>query len=251
MNDAPATPKIGRPWGFWATVGFSAIVAAVFLTIQIAVLIVFLIVVGVENGDVAHEEFACPLERNGFLLSVATLASTPVATGLVVLFAALRKGISARDYLGLRAISWREMLRWMLILGALIVVYDVAMVILGRPIVPEFMLEAYQTAKIPLFLWLALVAAAPIFEEIFFRGFVFAGILHSRLGAAGAILLTSLTWAAIHVQYDAFDMTVIFLAGLLFGWARLRTNSLLPCIAMHALMNFVATVEVVVVLARG
>ena len=51
-------------------------------------------------------------------------------------------------------------------------------------------------------------------------------------------------WAALHVQYDLFDISAIFVGGLLMGYARLRTDSIYPPLMMHALMNLIATIEV-------
>jgi hypothetical protein len=110
------------------------------------------------------------------------------------------------------------------------------------------MVQTYQTAGIPPLLWLAVVVAAPLGEETLFRGFLFKGILHSRLGGAGAIVLTALIWAVLHRQYDLFDMANVFAAGLLFGYARLLTNSIYPCLLMHALMNLIATIQVATVI---
>ena len=62
------------------------------------------------------------------------------------------------------------------------------------------------------------------------------------------IVLTALIWAVLHRQYDLFDMANIFAAGLLFGCARLRTNSIYPCLLMHGLMNLIATIEVAMVI---
>jgi membrane protease YdiL (CAAX protease family) len=92
-------------------------------------------------------------------------------------------------------------------------------------------------------LWLAVVVGAPVGEEIFFRGFLFAGLAKSRLGGTGAIVLSSLAWAVIHVQYDPFDMAYIFLLGLVIGAFRLKTNSLWPPILMHALVNLIAMIQ--------
>jgi hypothetical protein len=47
----------------------------------------------------------------------------------------------------------------------------------------------------------------------------------------------------VHVQYDLYGITIIFLAGLLFGFARWRTGSIYPCVLMHGLMNLVATLQ--------
>jgi uncharacterized protein len=105
------------------------------------------------------------------------------------------------------------------------------------------MVDAYRTAVVVPLLLAALTIAAPVFEEVLFRGFMFHGIQQSRLGNIGAILITSLVWSAIHLQYDVSHVAIIFGAGILFGIARASSNSLYLLIGLHALMNVIATIE--------
>ena len=114
---------------------------------------------------------------------------------------------------------------------------------LDRPIVPDFMQQAYQTAGFLPLLWLTLLVAAPLMEETLFRGFLFRGILHSRLGATGAITTTALLWSLIHVQYDAYGVATIFALGSLLGYARLKTGSLYATMFLHSVSNLLATAE--------
>ena len=104
------------------------------------------------------------------------------------------------------------------------------------------MTETYQTAKyLPLF-WIALVVAAPLVEELFFRGFLFEGLRDSWMGSTGAILVTSIAWAAIHMQYEMFQMVMIGTLGVLLGIAKVKTRSLYIPIAMHSFNNLIAMV---------
>ena len=117
--------------------------------------------------------------------------------------------------------------------------------------VTQFQLDIYRTASAAGYLpwqWLTAVVVTPIGEETLFRGFLFKGILHSRLGGPGAIVLTALIWAVIHQQYDLYGVATVFAAGLLLGYARLRTNSIYSGLLMHALMNLIATIEVAMVI---
>ncbi len=57
--------------------------------------------------------------------------------------------------------------------------FDALTILLNQPVVPESMILAYQTAYISVFLWIAFVLAAPLFDEIFFRGFLFEGFMYS------------------------------------------------------------------------
>ncbi len=89
-------------------------------------------------------------------------------------------------------------------------------------------------------LWLAVVLFAPFFEEAFFRGFLFAGLEHSRLGAVGTVLLTSFVWASLHFQYNLIGMATIVILGLVLGTVRFKTHSLWPTILIHAFWNAAA-----------
>ena len=236
-------PTASSPWGFWATMGLGALVAVADLATQYGVLFLWI----VAKSSLARDPTAQPQAGEGLLFALATCASMPVAVGLVWLFARLRKGMPVKEYLASKPVSWRGAVGWCAALVGLGMLFDGLRTLLHRPIVPEVMVQTYQTAGFPPLLWLAVVVAAPLGEETLFRGFLFKGILHSRLGGAGAVLLTALIWALLHRQYDLFDMANVFAAGLLFGYARLRTNSIYPCLLMHALMNLIATIQVATV----
>jgi membrane protease YdiL (CAAX protease family) len=126
------------------------------------------------------------------------------------------------------------------------IAWDGLTYLLDRPIIPEFMLRAYETAYFVPLLWLAIVIAAPLAEELFFRGFLFESVRYTRLGVTGAVVITSLLWAVIHLQYGPYEITTVFILGLILGVARLITGSIYTPIVMHGLVNLVATVEVAV-----
>ena len=102
------------------------------------------------------------------------------------------------------------------------------------------MASAYETARSLPILWVAIVLAAPLMEEAFFRGFLFQGMQQSRIGPAGATLITSVLWAGTHVQYDAYDIGTIFVLGLVLGAARWRTGSIYTPTLMHLINNALA-----------
>ena len=233
----------GRPWGFWATIGFSSIVVAAYLIIGIVVVVAFVIVAKVQNPEMDIATFSKSLSSNGLCLTVAIILSTPICTALVVLFAKLRKSYPIRDYLGFTNATRRGVVKWLLATAALIAFSDALTHLLNRPIVPAFMVDVYKTAFFTPILYVAFILLAPIFEEVFFRGFVFQGIRYSRLGPMGAIGLTAIGWSILHIQYDAYGMVSIFALGLLLGTARLKTDSVYLTSAMHSLMNLVATIE--------
>lgn len=126
----------------------------------------------------------------------------------------------------------------------MVMTFDALTILLERDIVPEFMVQVYTTVEYPALIWVAAVLMAPLLEEMLVRGFLFAGWSRSRLGVKGTILLTSLGWAVVHLQYDFYGCLIIFVHGILLGIARHRTGSIWVPFLMHAVMNVIATLEV-------
>ena len=130
-------------------------------------------------------------------------------------------------------------------LAAVLVASDLTSYSLGRPIVPEFMVDCCQTAWLPLLLS-ALVILAPLAEETLFRGFLYKGIESSRAGPVTAILVSTIMFALIHIQYDWYGILTVAVMGLYLGFVRYRSSSLLLTMLLHAIANAVATAEVFV-----
>jgi membrane protease YdiL (CAAX protease family) len=234
------------PWGFWATIGFSCIIGVVFLFASVIIAIGIVIGVKVLMPQLDLEEFSKDLDSNGLFLSFISFVVAPLVIGLSFLFAKIRKNITIKEYFLLNKVGWFHFLKWSLILVLFTACSDAVTSTLGRPIVSDFMTKAYKTAYFPPLLWLAFIILAPLYEEILFRGFMFKGIEHSRLGPIGALLITSLAWSMLHIQYDLLIISTIFAGGLLLGWSRLKTNSIYIPIVMHALQNLLATIVVII-----
>ena len=227
----------GAPWGLWGTAGFAALILVLFYLIQTVIAIGFLVQ---ESPDMDPEQ----LENNGLFLSVATCATGVVCTLTILLLARIRRGISVRDYLALRMPAGWSLLLWLGIAIAVVVAIEAIQVLAGRDTIPEFMINSYRSAVyVPLF-WFALVIAAPVFEEFLFRGFLFRGWMDSWLRATGTILLTSAIWCLIHIQYDFVDLLIVFIYGIVLGFSRYRTGSLVTPLVIHGVINFLATLQV-------
>lgn len=239
------------PWGPWATIGISIFVGLVFLFANVFTAFLFLAGAMVRNPEMKMESYLLSLEANGFYLAITTCFAGLVSIACLLLAAKLRKGITIRDYFAFQAVPLPVIVKWLSALIVFIVLSDSLTLLLKRPIVPEFMTDTYSSARFPILFWLALVVWAPLFEEMFFRGFLFAGLVGSRLGAVGTVVFTSATWSVIHLQYDLYGIVSIFVGGLLLGFARWKSGSMFPCLAMHAFMNVIATAQTVFVLSGG
>lgn len=229
----------GRPWGAWATAGFGALCLILWMIVQslIFALLQAAHQAGLPIPGLAAEAPLSDFAYNGFALSVTTIGALPALLGSCLLFAALRKGANIRDQLGLNPVDWKTHFTWCAATLALIAVFDGAKYLLNYDIMPEFVLRIMQNPGSYALLFVALVLAAPLGEEILFRGFLFPGLAASPLRAAGAIAAPAAVWALIHLQYDWVDILYAFAIGILLGLARWRTNSLYVPIVMHALNN--------------
>ncbi len=97
-------------------------------------------------------------------------------------------------------------------------------------------------------MWFAICVVAPVYEELVFRGFTLAGLQKSRMGPIGAVVLVSLLWSSLHVQYELYFMAQVFLLGLVIGAVRIKSGSVLPSIGVHMLINTIAMTETAIYL---
>ncbi|MBI4219272.1 MAG: CPBP family intramembrane metalloprotease [Chloroflexi bacterium] len=100
--------------------------------------------------------------------------------------------------------------------------------------------EARKVTDSGVSLWLALFvvgAVAPFAEEIFFRGFAYAGV-RRELGIALGVVASAALFALFHVDPTVFVPTFIF--GIVLAWVYIQTGSIWPAMFAHALNNAVA-----------
>lgn len=70
-------------------------------------------------------------------------------------------------------------------------------------------------------------------------------LVRSFLRPAGAIVLSSMVWTAMHLQYDWFFFGEVFSIGLLLGYLRYRSNSTWLTVVVHGVNNLAATVQTI------
>lgn len=229
------------PWGFWGTALWTAAAGLLWMGSQFAIAFGLLVYWDIDPEEIDFERFSA---HAGVLAAVA-LGSTPFALGIVALAVRMARWPIV-EYLALVRPARRDVVLGVTVIAILLPLFDLATHLSGRDIIPEFMIRAYSTAletgMLPLLI-LALVVAAPVGEEVVFRGFIFRGWSLSWLGPVGTIAVTSLVWASMHTQYEPFLVAQIFCAGLALGWLRWRSGSTMLTIALHAIINAVALAQ--------
>lgn len=86
-----------------------------------------------------------------------------------------------------------------------------------------------------------IAVVTPIVEELMFRGAGYSLLV--PFGQAIAIAVVGLTFGLVHGLVHGLVILTAFGAGL--AWLRAKTDSVYPCIAVHALFNSIALVVVV------
>ena len=99
-----------------------------------------------------------------------------------------------------------------------------------------------ESDAFPLLKTLLYVAVfVPIIEELLFRGFVLDLALESY-GSWPSIFISAVIFGIVHL--NPIGVLNAFLLGLIYGYVRIRTNSLFPSIFLHSMWN--AHIEILI-----
>lgn len=86
--------------------------------------------------------------------------------------------------------------------------------------------------------WIAVGLMAPVFEELFFRGFVYTHLMSYRHGLIAAITVPNLVWCLLHFhQYDLIGLAVLLMMGVIFTLVRWLGGHLIYPLLMHVAFN--------------
>ncbi len=248
VPDVSAAPTpvgpIHRPpriWKFWGTALWGLFVFGGMFVGQLAVVGWFVLW---QEGPIDLAA-AIHVVGGGLTISLSVIMGLPAV--LAALWIAIRiTRTPFADYLALRWTRWTNFLIGAVALFVLVAGWDLLSRATGREVEPGFMVDVLKSARADGALWLLVLAfcvAAPVSEELFARGFLYRGWSESFLGPVGAIVLSSMVWTLLHLQYDWYFLGEVFSIGLLLGYFRYRTNSIWLTIFMHGLNNLAATLQ--------
>jgi len=137
--------------------------------------------------------------------------------------------------LGLRGFRPRA-LAWMLAaVGAYLLFAGLYSALFGAP-EQEDIAESFGTVPVQILL---IVIAAPVSEEVCFRGMLFGG-LRTRLPRLAAALLSALIFGALHALTGLSAVPPLIFFGFVLALLYEKTGSIVPGILLHMLNNSVA-----------
>lgn len=166
--------------------------------------------------------------------SILGLIQYGVILGILYL---ITLGLDRRRFLAFRRpTSWKRAVGIAVLI--LIAVFAVGVVVdqFGNPEKEQGLIpQNWDSSKIAPFAAFAVVVVvvAPIVEELQFRG-VGYGLLE-RFGTTAAILLVGISFGLVHGLIAGFPVIAVFGIGL--AYLRSRTDSIYPCMLLHASFN--------------
>lgn len=225
----PVLPGEDPPWSGWDVLSLAV------LTILAVIVFLFASTVGAQRLLFRH----LPASEVAKYPLVTVVAQLLAYVAVLVFMIALTKRNGAVSFWA--AIRWNWPSSWPLYLAGGAVL---AMALQGLahvlPMPKELPIDRFfQT---PLEAWgLSLfgITLAPLFEELFFRGFLYP-VLVRRLGVLLAILLTAAGFGLIHAPQLAqawAPVLVVFLVGLVLTITRAATKSVASGLLIHMAYN--------------
>jgi membrane protease YdiL (CAAX protease family) len=123
-----------------------------------------------------------------------------------------------------------------IIVGSIVLLFGIADPIGNIIPMPESFKKSIMEfgSQTGIFAFLLLVIAAPILEELLFRGIILDGLL-KKYSPLTAILISSLLFGLAHLNPWSFINGLII--GTFSGWIYYKTRSVLPSIIIHASAN--------------
>lgn len=175
---------------------------------------------------------------------LTTLGNVLVQAATAVGFVLVPWAVAARDAAGpaeaLRRLGLRRFrlsaLKWMAAaIGAYILVSIAYVAIVGEPHQKEIA-EGFGPAPVQIVL---IAIAAPISEEVCFRGMLFGG-LRERLPRIPAALVTGLIFGGLHATTGVSAVPPLMAFGFILALLYEETGSIVPGILLHMLNNSIA-----------
>ena len=241
-DPAQATPG---PTEGWFGAGFGG--RTVWTGLVVALAIIFLLTIAAVGALEAVEPNASDQEKlwASFLTTLVVDLLALVALPILL----LGGGRRALSRLGLRRPAARD-LGWGILglVGAMAVVWvyvgivEIAGVEDLEPVSSIDNAEIYASVSLVVLTGILVVLVAPIAEEIFYRGFLFAG-LGRRFGVVAGVLASSALFSAVH--FDPGSLIPFGVVGIVFALIYWRSRSLNGAILAHGLFNAISFVALI------
>jgi len=124
-----------------------------------------------------------------------------------------------------------------LIIGSIVLLFGIISPIGSLIPMPENIKESFiqLVGQTGFYTFILMVIAAPVLEELIFRGIILEGLL-KKYSPLVSIIISSLLFGIAH--FNPWQFVTGFLIGIFSGWVYFKTRSLMPSIIIHSVANF-------------
>ncbi len=236
---SPSAPEPARrPKPFLELFLFILLAATLHLAVQVAAIGVVLFYAHQQQPDVPWQQLtrklAEDLQYNVHFLVPVQISYYAVLLVVLWLLICRLRGESFHAGLAFRPFPAKYVA--LAVLGGLVFapVIRVANVLVPPP--EPLLFDKLFTSKAAVWMLLSMaVLAAPLMEELIFRGYLF-GLLERIGGARLAIYLSGILFGSIHFPQlypGLFQMALICVVGIVFSTVRARSGTVVAAIAVH------------------
>ncbi len=123
-----------------------------------------------------------------------------------------------------------------LIIASIVLLFGIISPIGSLIPMPEYIKESFiqLVGQKGFYTFILMVIAAPVLEELIFRGIILEGLL-KKYSPLVSIISSSLLFGIAH--FNPWQFVTGFIIGIFSGWVYYKTRSLLPSIIIHAAAN--------------
>ncbi|MFI3268191.1 MAG: type II CAAX endopeptidase family protein [Rikenellaceae bacterium] len=167
------------------------------------------------------------------------------ATSYVIIFSLIISATSVYRNLKHHGIKPRRLIRKHELISPMYILFGIlaifSMSFITNPLVslfPQNLGDIYDMlSKMDTYTLLSCVIAAPVLEELLFRGIIQSDLEH-KYGGISSIIITSLVFSIIHI--NPAQVIAVFFTSVLISTIYYKTKSLWCCIIIHSFNNTAA-----------
>lgn len=208
-------------------------------------LLLVLVIVPVFIEFLLKEYFLAVLQNDLYAGTLIGFIMSIIFT-LAVYFIILRPNALSWKEVGLKKFSagyWGPIIGWTFVLIVISIIIVVIMEMLLGVGPENSKTDSLQSGMTLINLLIGFVSAAiisPLYEEIFYRGFLYR-FLRSKFGVPIGMLSSSFIFMIVHIP--TFNtLPINFVSGLVFAWTYEKSGSIVPAIMIHGMFNGIAVI---------
>ncbi len=237
LRRRPVLAEVDAPtWPGWVVLLVGLGLIAVYLGLQFGAAILSVIPAVMALPGMTGDAVSEMMMSDGSAYTIG-ISGAWIALLTLLAICPAQSRVGTRLWLGLNKTPLLPAVGWTLLAGVflLVVGFGFQQIVDARTLEAVRMLALGFATPIPMFL--AIVVAAPIVEELIFRGYLFSGWI-TKIGFWGTSVATSFLFAIMHIQYGPVGLADVFVMGMAACALRWKTGSVYPGIVLHMVGNF-------------